>query len=40
MMTLLKAKVANSEINAFYSEAMSGDYNHVIRTCMTWVDVN
>ena len=28
-----------AEISAFVNEAMSGDYDHVLRTCMEWVEV-
>lgn len=28
------------EIDAFSAEAMSGDYDHLLWTCMTWVDVS
>jgi hypothetical protein len=27
-------------IEEFKTEAMSGDYDHVIRTCMKWVEVS
>ena len=27
-------------INEFREEAMSGDYDHLLRTCMKWVDVS
>jgi hypothetical protein len=30
---------AMKEINAFQDEAMSGDYDHLLRTCMGWVSV-
>lgn len=26
-------------VNDFMDEAMSGDYNHLLRTCMQWVTV-
>lgn len=32
--------VSREEINEFRDEAMSGDYNNVLQTCMRWVDVN
>jgi hypothetical protein len=36
----LKAnKVPQAEIDQFYNEATSGDYNHLLVTCMKWVDV-
>lgn len=28
------------EVNAFMEEAMSGDYDNLLRTCMKWVTVN
>lgn len=31
--------VDKEEIDAFTKEAMSGDYNHLLATCMKWVDV-
>lgn len=31
--------VPADEIKAFMDEAMSGDYNHLLATCMEWVDV-
>ena len=36
---LRKAKVPSTEIDQFLTEAMSGDYNNLLRTCMDWVDV-
>lgn len=27
------------EISDFTQQAMDGDYDHVLRTCMEWVDV-
>ena len=36
---LKKAEVSKEEINEFFDEATSGDYNHLLRTCMTWVNV-
>lgn len=32
-----KGKVPNDEVTAFLEEAMSGDYNHLLATCMKWV---
>ena len=37
---LRKAKVPHTEIKAFLKEAMSGDYNHLLTTCMKWVNVD
>ena len=31
-----KAKVPPEEIKAFHAEATSGDYDHLLRTCMRW----
>jgi hypothetical protein len=31
-----KAGVDSVEISAFVKEAMSGDYHHLLRTCMKW----
>ena len=31
--------VPQSEIDALIAEATSGDYNHVLQTCMYWVEV-
>jgi hypothetical protein len=36
---LRRAGVSQEEINQFQSDAMSGDYDHVLQTCMAWVDV-
>jgi hypothetical protein len=36
---LRRAGVPQEEIDEFYAEAMSGDYDHLLRTCMQWVDV-
>ena len=32
--------VGADEVKAFQTEAMNGDYNHLLRTCMTWVDTD
>ena len=32
--------VEQEEIDAFIEEAQSGDYDHLLRTCMRWVDVS
>ena len=37
---LRKGGVANEEINKFLHEAMDGDYNHLLQTCMAWVEVS
>lgn len=31
--------VAPAEITAFKAEATSGDYDHLLQTCMLWFDV-
>ncbi len=37
---LRKAGVEKTEIDLFYEEATSGDYDHVLQTCMSWVSVS
>ena len=37
---LERAGVDADEIEAFYTEATANDYNHLLRTCMAWVDTN
>ena len=32
------ADVSQDEQNAFMNEAMAGDYDHLLQTCMKWVD--
>lgn len=34
-----KAKVSQEQISEFMTEATSGDYDHLLQTCMKWVDV-
>ena len=36
---LRKAGVSNDEVERFADEAMSGDYDNLLQTCMKWVDV-
>lgn len=36
---LSKAEVPQAEIDAFMAEATAGDYNHLLSTCMSWVEV-
>ncbi len=36
---LRQGGVPTDEIVAFQTEAMSGDYNNLLRTCMKWVTV-
>ena len=33
------AKVPQADQDAFMKEATAGDYDHLLRTCMEWVDV-
>ena len=37
---LRAAKVPQAELDAFMKEAMAGDYDNVLATCMRWVDVS
>lgn len=37
---LRSAGVPKAEVNAFQKEAMSGDYDNVIQTCMKWVEID
>lgn len=37
---LRTAGVSSDEISDFFDEATSGDYNHLLQTCMDWVDVS
>jgi hypothetical protein len=34
-----KANVSKDEIEAFFAECKSGDYDHLLMTCMKWVEV-
>ena len=34
---LRRAKVPKAEIDAFLNECASGDYDHLLQTCMRWV---
>lgn len=34
-----KAGIEDTEIELFLEEAMSGDYNNLLRTCCEWVNV-
>lgn len=36
---LRRAGVGKGEIDEFYEEATSGDYDHLLETCMRWVEV-
>lgn len=35
-----KKGVPKEEIDKFYNEAMSGDYDNLLRTCMKWFSVS
>lgn len=35
-----KAGLSEDVISAFMKEAQSGDYNHLLNTCMEWFDVD
>lgn len=37
---LKKGGVPKNEIDAFQKEAFSGDYNHLLQTAMSWVEVS
>jgi len=34
-----RAGLAKSEIDEFMTDAQSGDYDHLLQTCMKWVNV-
>lgn len=34
-----KASIEDEEIDKFYAEAMEDDYDHLLRTCMKYVNV-
>lgn len=36
---LINGKVDDEKVTEFVNEAMSGDYNNVLKTCMEWVVV-
>jgi hypothetical protein len=35
---LRRAGVPDDEVKQFFDEAKSGDYDHLLQTCMKWVD--
>lgn len=35
-----KAELSKAEIDEFMKEAQSGDYDHLLATCMAWFDVD
>lgn len=37
---LRKANVPQTEIDEYYAESMSGDYDNVLRTAVKWVSVS
>jgi len=37
---LRQADVPSDEIDQFRKEATAGDYDHLLQTCMRWVDVS
>jgi hypothetical protein len=37
---LKEAKVPMDQMELFYQEAMEGDYDHLLQTCMRWVNIN
>ena len=39
MKAMRKNKFSNDKIEEFMNEAKSGDYNHLLATCMEWFDV-
>lgn len=36
---LRRAGASAEEVSEFHAEATAGDYDHLLRTCMAWVDV-
>jgi hypothetical protein len=37
---LRRAGVSEEEVKQYYEEATAGDYNHLLRTTMDWVEVS
>ena len=37
---LREAGASKEEVESFCAEAMNGDYNNVLQTCMRWVSVS
>ena len=37
--TLRRAGATPEQIDKFTTDALSGDYDHVLQTCMKWVEV-
>ncbi len=36
---LRKAGISSKEIEKFSAEAMCGNYDHLLQTCMKWVEI-
>lgn len=36
---LRRAGVSKEEVDTFFDEATSGDYDHLLETCMDWVNI-
>jgi hypothetical protein len=34
-----QARLPKAEIDAFFAEAKSGDYDHLLQTCVRWFEV-
>lgn len=39
-LAMKKHNVPHEDLDNFYLEAMSKDYNHLIQTCAAWVNIN
>lgn len=37
---LARAKAPQKDLDKFYADCMSKDYNNLLQTCMKWVDVS
>jgi hypothetical protein len=37
---LKRAGLSQTEVDEFYAEAKSADYDHLLQTCFRWVDVS
>lgn len=37
---MIEAGISTEEIGNFMAESMSSDYNHLLATCMKWVNVS
>ncbi len=38
--SMKKEKLSSEEIKQFQIEALSGDYDHLLQTCMKWVNID